>query len=112
MEKWRQFETDLEDKPVVQIKFHKRMMRVWAANAPVVLAIYGLSWVFPAYAVQIAAFLGAYTAIISLYANWVSDFDGVSAAQSTLETLKQNQTIKKPVTVRPGLLGGERNELK
>lgn len=105
MDRWRKFEAGLEDDPAIQIKFHKRMMRVWAANAPVVLAIYGLSWVFPAYAVQIAAFLGAYTAIISLYANWVSDFDGVSAAQSTLETLKQNKVAK-----RPGLLGAEPTE--
>ena len=83
---------DLEDNPVTQITFHKRMMRIWLCNAPFVIGIYALSFIFPKYAIQVAAFLGAYTAMISLYANWVSDFDGLSAAQSTLETIKQNQS--------------------
>lgn len=98
MDKWRRFEHTLEEDPKTQIRFHKRMMRVWAINAPVVAVVYSLSFVFPKYAVQVAAFLGMYTAMISLYANWVSDFDGVSAAQSTLETIRQN---KAPETSNP-----------
>ena len=82
---------DLEDNPRTQITFHKRMMKVWLANAPVVILAYVCTYIYPQYAVQILAGIATYTALISLYANWVSDFDGLSAAQSTLETIKQNK---------------------
>jgi len=86
---------ELEDNPQTQITFHKRMMRVWLANAPFVILAYICTYIFPLYAVQILAGIATYTALISLYANWVSDFDGLSAAQSTLETIKQNRIPEK-----------------
>ena len=75
--------SDYLDNPDTQIVFHKRMMKVWEYNAPVVVVAYACVFIFPRYSVTIIGAIGTYTALISLYANWVSDFGGLSAAQAS-----------------------------
>lgn len=117
MDKIKQYEIELEDNPITQIQFHKRMMRVWAINVPIITSLYIGTFLFPDHAIQVLSFISFYTAMVSLYANWVSDFDGLSAAQSTLETMKQNQAqeyppqiTETPLTLKDLLKGSNKPE--
>lgn len=75
--------SDYLDNPKTQIVFHKKMMKVWQGLTPIIALAYVCSFVFPAYAIQIIAGIGFVTCLLSLYANWDTDFGALSAAQAS-----------------------------
>lgn len=80
---------DYLDNPRSQISFHKRMMTFWATSAPIMAAIYILSFFVPLrYAILIVGFINFVTNQISFYANWATDFGALSAAQASLKADK------------------------
>lgn len=71
---------NFEQNPATQVKFHWFMMMFWIANAIVgtVVAI-----LFPGTWVAIGVL---YVFLLSIYANWDTDYGAVSAAQASLKS--------------------------
>lgn len=67
---------DFEDNPDFQIRFHLTAMVFWMANA-VVGTVVAVMW--PHLWVAIGVL---YVFLLSIYANWDTDFDAVSAAKA------------------------------
>lgn len=76
--------SDYLDNPKTQIRFHKRMMRVWQLMAVPMFAAYASTFFLPLkWAVLILGFINFVTCMLSLYANWDTDFGALSAAQAS-----------------------------
>ena len=71
---------DFEENPATQVKFHWFMMIFWIINAitGVLVAI-----MFPHAWVAIGVL---YVFLLSIYANWDTDYGAVSAAQASLKS--------------------------
>ena len=70
----KRFVANFEDNPDFQIAFHRRMMHFWEANAvigTVLLITEPHLW---------AAIGVFYVFLLSIYANWDTDYDACSAA--------------------------------
>lgn len=70
----RRFVHNFEDNPDVQFKFHRYAMYVWLLNAVVWSACFLF---FPAAWDRAGLFV---TLMLSLYANWDTDYDAMSAS--------------------------------
>jgi hypothetical protein len=68
--------SDFEDNPDFQIRFHLAAMLFWMANAVAGTAVMVL---WPHLWLVIGVF---YVFLLSIYANWDTDFDAVSAAKA------------------------------
>ena len=76
---------DFENNPEVQFKFHRRAMYFWLANVMVATVL--LVWFRSVWdAINIY-----YVALISLYANWDTDADAMSASGAWIEAKKNNR---------------------
>lgn len=71
---------DFEEDPATQVKFHWIMMIFWMINALAGLLCL-LLW--PSEWVKIGVF---YVFLLSIYANWDTDYGAVSAAQASLHS--------------------------
>ena len=71
---------DFEENPATQVKFHWVMMMFWIANA-IIGAVVAI--LFPATWVAIGVL---YVFLLSIYANWDTDYGAVSAAQASLHS--------------------------
>lgn len=71
----RRFEGD----PVTQYIWHKWAMRFWLVNAIVVVAVFIFA---PAVWKQVSVL---YLVLVSLYANWATDFGAMSAAEAAAD---------------------------
>ncbi len=71
---------DFEENPATQVRFHWIMMIFWMFNAlagAVCLVLWPAEWV------KIGVF---YVFLLSIYANWDTDYGAVSAAQASLHS--------------------------
>jgi hypothetical protein len=68
----RRFEGD----PQMQYTWHKWAMRFWMSNAVIAIAVFVLA---PAVWKQVSVL---YLVLVSLYANWATDFGAMSAAEA------------------------------
>lgn len=76
--------SDYLTNPDTQIIFHKRMMLLWQVTAPLMLVIYLLSlFASLRVAILILGFINFATNMMSVYANWDTDYGALSAAQGT-----------------------------
>ena len=90
---------DLDENPRVQLRIHTIGFWYWTANFPIV------AWLFifePHLWLKWGLFI---TLIYSIYANWTSDYTGMSASQSVINTSVD-------VTSREGELDVEVTEQK
>lgn len=71
---------DFEENPSTQVKFHWFMMFFWIVNAIVGATIAVL---FPHVWITIGVL---YVFLLSIYANWDTDYGAVSAAQASLHS--------------------------
>jgi hypothetical protein len=74
----RHFVKDFEYNHLWQFRFHLVMMTFWILNAAagtVVLILWPAEWV------KVGVF---YVFLLSIYANWDTDYDAVSASQAAL----------------------------
>jgi hypothetical protein len=71
----RRFEGD----PKAQYAWHKWAMRFWLGNAVAAIAVFALA---PATWRQVSVL---YLVLVSLYANWATDFGAMSAAEAASE---------------------------
>lgn len=76
----RRLVRDFEYNHLFQFKFHLIMMIFWIVNALAGLAIL-IMW--PAEWTKIGVF---YVFLLSIYANWDTDYDAVSASQAALHS--------------------------
>lgn len=81
----RKFINDFEHDPHVQFKFHTFAMFFWMLNAVVALVIFIF---FPQVWIAIGIL---YVLLLSLYANWDTDYDAMSASGAWMEA----QSLKK-----------------
>ena len=79
---------DFENNPKVQFKFHRIMMYFWMLNAIVATSLFIF---FQSTWLQIGVF---YVLLLSLYANWDTDFDAMSASGAWIEA-KELREIQK-----------------
>lgn len=75
---------DFETNPQTQFNFHRYAMYFWVANA---IAAVVLFTAFRQVWDTIAVF---YVLAVSLYANWDTDFDAMSASGAWMEAKKRN----------------------
>lgn len=71
---------DFEENPATQVKFHWVMMVFWIVNAVVGCC---LAILFPHLWLDIGVL---YVFLLSIYANWDTDYGAVSAAQASLHS--------------------------
>jgi hypothetical protein len=71
----RRFEGD----PRAQYAWHKWASRFWAANVPAVIAVFTFA---PAVWAKVSVL---YLVLVSLYANWATNFSGMSSAEGAAE---------------------------
>lgn len=71
----RKFEGD----PKTQYAWHKWAMRFWLVNAVIVITVFALA---PAVWKQVSVL---YLVLVSLYANWATDFGAMSAAEAAAD---------------------------
>ena len=74
----KHFVKDFEENPRFQFKFHLWAMLFWILNACVGTVV---MFVWPDTWVRIGIY---YVFIISIYANWDTDYDAVSASRASL----------------------------
>lgn len=72
----KQCVSDFETNPDFQIRFHLAAMLFWIANA---IAGTIVMFLWPHLWLQVGVF---YVFLLSIYANWDTDFDAVSAASA------------------------------
>jgi hypothetical protein len=90
-----------EKDPELQIKFHLKMMRFWAINTPVLAGFWIFSLIVPHDAIAIDGGIILYTALISLYANWDTDYGAVSGAIAARQTQPTNKEISQQIKDLP-----------
>lgn len=73
---------DFEDNPHTQIVIHKWALRFWALNAIVATLVFFFATDFWS---KVSIF---YIVFISLYANFATDYDALSAAQASLHGIE------------------------
>lgn len=74
----KRFVDDFEHNPEFQVRFHLAAMVFWMVNAAAGIAVYA---VWPRLWVSIGVL---YVFLLSIYANWDTDYDAVSAASAFL----------------------------
>lgn len=95
---------DFEENPATQVKFHWVMMIFWMINAvagAVMLFLWPTEWV------KIGVF---YVFLLSIYANWDTDYGAVSAAQASLQSeylVKEHNREPRKIEVEKIPLEGE-----
>ena len=72
----RVFVRDFEGNPATQYSVHKWMMRFWLFNA---VAAVGVFTFVPGVWARVSVL---YLVLVSLYANWATDFGSMSAAEA------------------------------
>ena len=72
----RIFVRDIEGNPQTQYKIHRTAMRFWLANAVVAVAVLVFA---PGTWAKVSVL---YLVLVSLYANWSTDFGAMSAAEA------------------------------
>jgi len=83
----KRFVHDFEYNHLFQFKFHLAMMLFWMANAiagTVMLFLWPTEWL------KIGVF---YVFVLSIYANWDTDYDAVSASQAALHAQGAQQRL-------------------
>lgn len=76
---------DFEENPRTQIKIHKIMVRFWAVNFLVALCCMVL---LNRFWQEVSI---GYLAMISIYSNFATDYDALSAAQASLHALEAKE---------------------
>lgn len=85
---------ELDNDPKVQLKIHTFGFWYWTINFPIIAIMF---FFFPAVWLKWGLFI---TLIYSIYANWTSDYTGMSSAQSVINT--QDKPGEPAVTPYPG----------
>jgi len=90
----------LDNNPNVQLKIHTVGFWYWTINFPIIAIMF---FYFPHVWLKWGLFI---TLIYSIYANWTSDYTGMSSAQSVINTTDrpveiQSQGIGTGVSVAP-----------
>lgn len=83
----------LDNDPTVQLKIHTVGFWYWTINFPIIAYMF---FFYPKVWTKWGLFI---TLIYSIYANWTSDYTGMSSAQSVINT------TDKPVNIEPEGLG-------
>lgn len=83
------FLKDAEDDAVTQIRVHKIAIRFWIVNAVVATLIFIF---FPDFWAQASIF---YVTIVSLYANFATDYGALIASQAALSAGRAAQQVIK-----------------
>lgn len=78
----------LDDDPTVQLKIHTWGFYYWTINFPVIAYMFFFQ---PQLWLKWGLFI---TLIYSIYANWTSDYTGMSAAQSVINTADKPVNIE------------------
>jgi hypothetical protein len=78
----------LDNNPKVQLKIHTFGFWYWTINFPIIAVMF---FCFPAVWFKWGLFI---TLIYSIYANWTSDYTGMSSAQSVINTTNEDIQIK------------------
>lgn len=94
------FVDDFEHNPAFQVRFHFVMMWFWMVNAVAGVTVLVL---FPHLWVAIGVF---YVFMLSIYANWDTDYDAVSAASAFLHAKKAAEEVSTPPEGGSGDSGG------
>ena len=77
---FKSFVKDVDENPRVQLKIHTWGFYYWTLNFPLVTYMFFYQ---PALWLQYGLFI---TLIYSIYANWTSDYTGMSSSQSVINT--------------------------
>ena len=86
------FLKDAEDDAVTQIKIHKISVRFWLINGAVALFVF---FVFPDFWAQASVL---YLVLVSLYANFATDYGALIASQAALSAGKAAEQVIKETT--------------
>lgn len=85
------FFKDAEDDALTQIKVHRWFIRFWMVNFVVALSVF----IFLPDVWASASIL--YLTLVSLYANFATDYGALIASQGSLNALKAGQVITKEI---------------
>lgn len=78
----RRWFSDFEENPHTQIRFHKVAIRFWLANFAIAIGVFFFA---PGLWAQASI---CYLAMISIYANFATDYDALSASQASLHAVE------------------------
>lgn len=78
------FVKDLDENPKVQLRIHTVGFWYWTANFPLITYLFFFQ---PSLWLKYGLFI---TLIYSIYANWTSDYTGMSASQGVINTQSVN----------------------
>lgn len=79
---------ELDNNPNVQLKIHTFGFYYWTINFPLITFMF---FFFPAVWFKWGLFI---TLIYSIYANWTSDYTGMSSAQSVINTTDEEVKLE------------------
>lgn len=74
------FIKNIDENPRIQLKIHTVGFYYWTINFPLIAILF---FFFPAVWAQWGLFI---TLVYSIYANWTSDYTGMSSSQSVINT--------------------------
>ena len=80
--------TKLDNDPKVQLKIHTVGFWYWTINFPIIAYMF---FFLPAVWLKWGLFI---TLIYSIYANWTSDYTGMSSAQSVINTTDEDVKLE------------------
>ena len=83
---------DVEGNPQTQYKIHRFAMRFWLANAVVAVIVFTFA---PGVWAEVSVL---YLVLVSLYANWSTDFGAMSAAEAAAEGSVSEYTVEADAT--------------
>lgn len=87
----RVFVRNLEGNPHTQYRVHRAAMRFWLVNAAVVVTVF---FAAPGVWAKVSVL---YLVLVSLYANWSTDFGAMSAAEAAAEGAVSEFAIEESV---------------
>ncbi len=80
----RRFVVEIDDDPCIQLRIHTVGFWYWTINFPLITYMFFFR---PDMWLRYGLFI---TLIYSIYANWTSDYTGMSSSQSVINTSKEN----------------------
>lgn len=83
--------TELDENPHIQLKIHTVGFWYWTLNFPLVTYLFFFQ---PSLWLKYGLFI---TLIYSIYANWTSDYTGMSSSQSVINTTTDITVIKEEI---------------
>ncbi len=87
---------EIDDDPKVQLKIHTWGFYYWTINFPIIALMF---FFYPAVWAKWGLFI---TLIYSIYANWTSDYTGMSSSQSVINTQSPPDGVHVEAVPYPG----------